>query len=174
MKNHQETKTSTHLRRVLAAGGFAVAALLAACASPTSLPPGSTPQSAIAKLGQPTGQYPRPDGGQRLQYSEAPAGQHVWNADFDAGGQLLGVDDGLRYGNFERLVMGQSTRNDVLFMLGQPGRIEYVYSFKGPIWTYRFNDMNNPRLVSIHIDPAGVVQRIVYTDEFNARDRTDR
>ncbi|MCZ2498486.1 hypothetical protein GN316_17130 [Xylophilus sp. Kf1] len=175
MKNLPERHpATTRLRRMAAVGGLAIAALLAGCASPTGLPAGSTPESAIAALGEPTGRYARPEGGQRLQYSQAPAGQHVWNTDFDAAGRLLGVDDGLRYGNFERLVMGQSTRDDVLYMLGRPGRLEYVYSFRGQIWTYRFNDMNNPRLVSIHIDPAGVVQRIVYTDEFNARDRTDR
>jgi hypothetical protein len=178
MKTNRETKTRSRLqgakRGLAAAALVAFAAIAAGCASPTALPANSTPQSAVAALGQPTAQYPLPTGGQRLQYSQAPAGQHVWNADFDASGKLLGVDDGLRYGNFEKLVMGKSTRDEVLFMFGQPGRIEYVYSFTGPIWTYRFNDMNNPRLVSIHIDPAGVVQRIVYTDEFNARDRSDR
>ena len=165
---------AARLRGAAAALGLAAAGLLAGCASPARLPAGSTPASTVAAMGQPTGQYALPDGGQRLQYSEAPAGQHVWNADFDAGGRLVRVDDGLRYGNFETLMMGRSTRDDVLRLLGRPGRVEYVYSFTGDIWTYRFNDMNNPRLVSIHIDPAGVVQRIVYTDEFNARDRSDR
>ncbi len=165
---------SAALRRGIAALGLAAATALAGCAFPSRLPADSTPASTVASLGQPTAQYPLPGGGQRLQYSQAPAGQHVWNADFDASGRLLGVDDGLRYGNFERLVMGRSTTDDVLLMLGRPGLVERVYSFNGNIWTYRFNDLNNPRLVHIHIDPAGVVQRILYTDEFTARDRVDR
>ena len=170
----RSTSPSTRLRRAAAALGLVAAAALAGCASPSRLPANSTPATAVAALGQPTGQYPLAGGGQRLQYSLAPAGREVWNADFDAGGKLLGVDQALRYGNFERLVMGQSTTADVLLMLGRPGLIERVYSFRGDIWTYRFNDVNNARLVHIHIDPAGVVQRIVYTDEFTARDRFDR
>ena len=174
-QTNKETKTFLGFRRAAATIGLAASlAVLAGCASPARLPAGSTPASTVAAMGQPTGRYPLPDGGQRLQYSEAPAGQHVWNVDFDATGRMLGVDDGLRYGNFERLTLGRATRNDVLLLLGRPGRVEYVYSFTGDIWTYRFNDMNNPRLVHIHIDPANVVQRIVYTDEFNARDRSDR
>ncbi|QHI98733.1 hypothetical protein GT347_12460 [Xylophilus rhododendri] len=175
-KHKNETsRHSRHPRRMAALVlALAAAAIAGGCASPANLPAGSTPDAAIAAVGQPTARYPLPGGGQRLQYSTAPAGQHVWNADFDAAGRLLGVDDGLTYTNFNRIVLGQWTRDDVLRLLGRPGLVEKVYSFQGDIWTYRFSDLNNPRLVHIHIDPAGVVQRIIYTDEFAARDRDSR
>ncbi|MES2185665.1 MAG: hypothetical protein V4505_14020 [Pseudomonadota bacterium] len=150
------------------AGAVAAAlavALLAGCASPAREPANSTPDAAIARLGKPTGEYPLPNGGRRLQYSEMPGGSHVWNMDYDAGGKLLSVDDGLRYANFDRILLGQWKADDVLHMLGKPQRVDRVYSFNGPVWTYRFNDMNNFRLIYIHIDPAGVVQRILYADE---------
>ncbi|WPB57183.1 hypothetical protein [Xylophilus sp. GOD-11R] len=170
-KNETRQAAGRAAVRCLGALGLAAAVFLAGCATPMGLPAGSTPASTVAALGQPTAQYAMPGGGQRLQYSQAPAGQHVYNADFDASGRLVAVDDGLTYNNFNRIVLGQWTRDDVLRLLGRPGRLEYVYSFQGEVWTYRFNDMNNPRLVHVHIDPAGIVQRILFTDEFNARDR---
>ncbi|MES2185151.1 MAG: hypothetical protein V4505_11440 [Pseudomonadota bacterium] len=144
-------------------------ALLAGCASPARMPAGTTADAAVARLGAPTGQYLLPGGGQRLQYSEMPAGAHVWNLDYDAAGRLVSVDDGLRYANFNQIVVGQWRADDVRRMLGQPLRIEHVASFDGPVWTYRFNDLNNFRRIHIHIDPAGVVQRILYTDEIFMR-----
>ena len=144
-------------------------ALLAGCASPSRMPAGSTSDAARTQLGKPTAEYPLPDGGRRLQYSELPAGFNVWNLDYDAGGRLLSVDQALRYADFDRITIGQWRADDVLRLLGQPWRIERVASFNGPVWTYRFTDINNPRRIHIHIDPAGVVQRILYTDDIFAR-----
>lgn len=141
------------------------AVLLAGCASPAREPMGSSPAAAVARLGQPTGEYTLPGGGRRLQYSEMPAGSHVWNMDYDAGGKLVAVDDGLRYANFDRIVLGQWTADDITRLLGKPMRVERVVFFDGPVWAYRFNDHNSYRLIYVHLDPAGVVQRIVYADE---------
>ncbi len=166
--------TATHPLRAAAfhttacAGAVAAAlalALLAGCASPAREPVGSTPDAAVARLGKPTGDYPLPGGGRRLQYSEMPGGSHVWNMDYDTSGKLVSVDDGLRYANFDRIVIGQWTADDVTRMLGRPMRVERVVTFNGPVWAYRFSDHNTMRLIYVHLDPAGVAQRIVYADE---------
>ncbi|QHJ01218.1 hypothetical protein GT347_26450 [Xylophilus rhododendri] len=149
------------------AGSLALAALLAACAvGPIgSQVDGNTSPAALqARMGTPTGVYPLPDGGQRLQYSQMPAGYQVFDFDFDPSGRLLRQDQALRYENFNRIALGQTRQEEILFTYGRPMRIVRVASFDGPIWDYRFNDINNPRIISIHIDRAGVVQRIVYTD----------
>ena len=75
-----------------------------------------------------------------------------------------------RYANFNQILIDQWTGTDVQRMLGLPMRVERVASFDGPVWTYRFNDLNNFRLVHIHIDRANVVRRIQYTDEIVYRD----
>jgi len=124
----------------------------------------TTPASLQAGFGAPTGIYALPGGGQRLQYSQMPAGYQVWNYDFDAGGRLVQQDQALRYANFNTIVQGRTRQDEILQMFGQPMRVVRVARFDGPIWDYRFSDINNPRIISIHIDPAGVVQRIVYTD----------
>ncbi|MGH6624533.1 MAG: hypothetical protein ACREBN_11195, partial [Burkholderiaceae bacterium] len=72
----------------LAIGLFA-ALTLDACATPNSVPTGATLSEAKASAGTPTATWPLPDGGTRLQYSSQPAGQTVWNLDFNAKGQLI-------------------------------------------------------------------------------------
>ena len=151
------------LARWAAASGLAL--LLAGCAVPSRVPAGTTLDATQAALGAPTGRYPLPGGGQRLQYSQQPAGSAVWNLDFDAAGRLQHTDQALRYNNFNQIVVDQWTRDDVLRLLGQPARVERVAMFDGPVWTYRFNDLNNFRFIHIHLDPGGVVRRIQYTDE---------
>ena len=130
---------------------------------------GADQRSLQQRLGRPTAEYPLPNGGKRLQYSQMPAGSQVWNYDFDASGRLVGQDQALRYDDFNRIRLGQTREDDILRMFGRPMRVVRVATFNGPVWDYRFNDLNNFRIVSIHIDPAGVVQRIIYNDEDNWR-----
>lgn len=157
-------------------GALAVAGalLLGGCAVPARVPAGTTVSATLAELGPPTADIALPDGGRRLQYSQLPAGSQVWNLDFDASGRLVSSDQALRYANFDRIVLGKTTAAEIQREFGLPLKIEYVYSFNGPIWTYRFNDMNNFRRIFIHIDPAGIVQRIIYADELNYRGPLDK
>ena len=67
--------------------------------------------------------------------------------------------------HFFALRNGVDTKDDVYRMFGPPAKVERVYSFKGDIWTYRFLDNGNPRRAHVHIDPQGVVQKVMFTDE---------
>ena len=116
-------------RWAVAAGA---AVLLAGCAIPSQVPAGATVDAAQTQLGAPTGRYPLPGGGQRLQYSEQPSGSAVWNLDFDAAGRLQRTDQALRYPNFNQIVVDQGTGDDVLRMMGRPARVERVAMFDGP------------------------------------------
>src|ERR671910_2602099 len=94
---------------------FALAmAALAACATPNSLAPGTTLEQARARLGNPTGSYLLPGGGTRLQYSNQPFDQSVWNANFDAQGRLTGVEQMMTDAAFARVQSGKYTQEDVL------------------------------------------------------------
>lgn len=168
-------------------GSLAAAALLSGCAGGTAFvgagggggglgfttASAGVPQSAgdtatlgslQARLGTPSATYPLPDGGQRLQYSQMPSGYQVFNYDFDSSGRLVRQDQALRYDNFNRIALGKTREDEILFTYGRPMRVVRVASFDGPVWDYRFSDINNPRIISIHIDRSGVVQRVVYTD----------
>ena len=142
-----------------------LAAGLAGCMVPQWQKPGM-PQAEVEKgMGKPTVVVPLPNGGTRLVYSQQPAGQQVYHMDFDAEHKLVRVEQVLDTAHFFALKNGVDTKDDVYRMFGPPAKVEGVYSFKGDIWTYRFLDNGNPRRAHVHIDPQGVVQRLMFTDE---------
>ncbi len=138
------------------------AALLAGCAGePTRLAMGSSREQTLRELGAPTAVYALP-GGERLQYSRAPAGFEVNNVDLDASGRVVSVRQELDERLFDRTIqpgVGRWREADVLRTYGRPFEITQVSSFDGTIWTWRYKWQNSPRLLYIYIDPTGVVQR---------------
>ena len=149
----------------LRAGAAALGLLLAGCMVPEWQKPGTSLAEIEKGMGRPTAVAPLPDGGTRLVYSRQPAGQQVYHMDFDAAQRLVRVDQVLDLRHFYMLRNGVDTRESVLREFGPPAKVEKVYSFKGDIWTYRFLDNGNPRRAHVHIDPQGVVQRLMFTDE---------
>jgi len=139
------------------------AALLAGCAGePTRLAMGSSRDQTLRELGAPTAVYPLSGGGERLQYSRAPAGFEVNNVDLDAGGHVVSVRQELDERLFDRTIqpgVGRWHAADVLRTYGRPFEITKVSSFDGNIWSWRYKWQNTPRLLYIYIDPTGVVQR---------------
>ncbi|VTU39889.1 hypothetical protein [Variovorax sp. PBL-E5] len=140
---------------------LAAALALAACVSePARLPLGTSRAEALQRLGSPTSTYPLPNGGERLQYSRAPAGFEVNNVDLDASGHVVSIRQELSEGLFDRTIKpGVWREADVLRTYGRPLEITRVSSFDGVVWTWHFLSLNNPRFLYIYIDPAGVVQR---------------
>jgi len=140
-----------------------VAALLAGCAGePTRIALGSSRDQAMRELGAPTGRYALPGGGERLQYSRAPAGFEVNNVDLDATGRVVSVRQELDERLFDRTIqpgVGVWHEAEVLRAYGRPFEISKVSAFDGNIWTWRYKWQNTPRLLYIYIDPNGVVQR---------------
>ena len=147
------------------AAAVLLALALAACAVPEWQKPG-TPLADIERtMGRPTLVEPLESGGQRLVYSRQPAGQQVYHMDFDAGQRLVRVTQVLTLENFQALRNGLDTQSSVRRRFGPPALLERVASFDGPIWTYRILDNGEPRQAHVHIDPAGVVRRVMFTDE---------
>jgi hypothetical protein len=145
--------------------------LLAGCAGePTRLPLGTTRADALQRLGTPTAVYPLA-GGERLQYSRAPMGTEVNNVDLDAGGRVVSIRQELDPSLFDRTIRpGVWREADVLRTYGRPFEITRVSSFEGVIWTWRFKDRNEHRLLHIYIDPTGLVARYHTADDLMMRD----
>ena len=139
------------------------ALLLAGCASvldASSIAPGTPGQDVVARMGQPTGVVPLPGGGHRLQYSQQPAGQYAWMVDVDASGRVTGAYQALTERNFNRIVPGEWTAVDVAREFGPPARIDTVARWNGPVWTYRWRDLQNADMFYwVYLDPQGVVRR---------------
>jgi hypothetical protein len=138
----------------------ALALLLAACATPPSLKPGTSIAEARAALGRPTAEIQLPDGGSRLQYSGQPNSQSVWNVEFDAQGRLREVRQMMSDESFRQVNAGQDTREDVLRDFGPPA---YVWEFRlmdETAFMYRYYTYGGfPAAMYVYFDPAGVVKR---------------
>lgn len=154
--------------------GIAVAALalLSACASdPARLPLGMTKSQAMQQLGAPTAVYALA-AGERLQYSRMPMGREVTNVDLDASGNVASVTQELDERYFDKNIqVDRWTQQDVLRTYGPPYEITQVTSFTGNIWSWRYRQINNPRILYIYIDPQGVVRRYHTADDPTVNDR---
>ena len=159
-------------RSLLRLAGLALAALLAACAAPQWEKPGATRAEVLARLGRPTASYGLPDG-ERLQYSQQPAGTQVHNLDFDAAGRLLRVEQALDPARFGRIQIDRWTAREVELQFGKPAWVERVVLFDGVVWTYRYRDVSGFgfRRLHLHLDPSGVVRKWLTTEEIEPEPR---
>ena len=150
-----------------------LAVQISGCALPAREKAGALRAEVVARLGPPTAVFALP-AGERLLYSELPAGFAAYNLDFDASGRLVRNEQVLTQARFESLPVGVWTTADVQRTFGAPLRVERVARFEGDIWTYRFRQNSDPRLAHVHLDRQGVVRLVMFTDELphfdNARD----
>lgn len=149
------------MRQLLAT--IAATLVLVACAAnpynADRVPVGASRQEVLARLGQPTRSVAIP-GGERLQYSLQPFGQFAWMVDLDAAGKVTRVRQVLDTLDFNRIVPGRWTVDDVEREFGPPALIEHVGSWNGPILTYRWRDVDRSDMFYwVYLDAAGVVQR---------------
>lgn len=143
----------------------ALALGLTACAVPEWQKPGTPAAQIVQDMGQPQVRVALPDGTQRWVYSRQPAGQQVYHMVFDAQQRLLHVEQVLQEAHFHKLQPGTDNRRSVLDYFGKPALIERVGNFNGDIWTYRIRENSIDRQAHVFIDPQGVVQRVMFTDE---------
>ena len=121
-------------------------------------------------MGQPGRALPLPDGGQRLQYSLQPGGQHAWMVDLDPAGRVVSARQVLNERDFNRIVPGTWTRADVEREFGPPARVDGVASWNGPVMTYRWRDVQGADMFYwVYLDPQGVVRRAHPGMEFRDR-----
>ncbi len=165
-----------NLRRFLpGAGLLAAAVLLAGCAEPMRIPPGTSAAEVLKRLGPPTGRYPLTGGGERLQYSRAPMGYQVVDIDVGADGKVASVTQVLTEARFAHdIQIDRWRRNDVLAFYGPPEDVTRVASFDGEVWQWRYRQINEPRLLYIYIDPTGVVRRYHVSDDLRFNSNAER
>lgn len=135
------------------------------CAVPEWQKPGTPAAQILQDMGQPHARVALPDGGERWIYSRQPAGQQVYHMDMDGQQRLLRVEQVLQETHFQRLRPGVDDRQSALNYFAQPALVERVGNFKGDIWTYRIRENSIDRQAHVFIDPQGVVQRVMFTDE---------
>ena len=140
-----------------------LAGLLAACAvnpfAAFAIAPGTPRDAVLARMGPPQ-RVVRLPAGERLQYSMQPVGQYAWMVDLDAAGKVVQARQVLTQADFNRIVPGTWTRDDVEREFGRPAWVDGVASWRGPIMTYRWRDVQNSDMFYwIYLDERNVVQR---------------
>ena len=120
----------------LAAAAGAVV-LLAGCAHPQLVSMGESGEKVLSSLGEPAAKTPMPDGTVRWTYSGQPFGQDVWWIFVDAGGKVVGREQGLQERYFGLLTPGKSTEADVWALWGKCAQ-KYEFPMKNEhAWMYR-------------------------------------
>lgn len=164
------------VRRALIVGVLATLTLvstlgLTGCAGMLPPDPGAPQAEVATRMGRPLSVSPLPQGGERWLYSTLPMGREVYHFDFDSAGKLISRMQVLDFQHLSHTPRGW-TREQVLAYYGPPFEITEVYSFRGKVWSYRFmDDFSLRRLAHIHIDEAGHVAKVMFTDEPTANDR---
>lgn len=148
-----------------AAQVLTVLAVLGACASPASIPPGTPETEVVRQMGTPSLERDLPGGGKRLIYSGQPMGQFVWLADVDASGRVVSTTQALTSERFnminDGLAEGRWTSDRLLLEFGPPAEITRVAMQPDQaIWGYRFRqDGVWNSLMYVYVAPDGRVTR---------------
>ncbi|MBC7729204.1 MAG: outer membrane protein assembly factor BamE [Microbacteriaceae bacterium] len=113
-------------------------ALLVGCAGPQVLKvgPGQTEAEMLAVMGSPSGRYPLPDGGQRVEYAKGPMGRVTFMFDLDSSGRIKTAEQVLTPQNFAK-VRPDMNRDEVQLILGRPGARQREYMDK-ETWSWRY------------------------------------
>lgn len=118
--------------------GLALLCALAGCATPGSLPAGTTLDQARRGWIAPTGEYALPGGGTRLEFARGAFGKETTMLDFDANGTLVGSQQALTEQNFAHIVAGMPAA-EVRMRLGRPAQVFAAgWQEKFHVWNYRF------------------------------------
>lgn len=116
---------------------LAIGVALAGCAAvgPGGLAPGTAIADARRTLFGPTGEYPLPDGGTRLEFA---FGKETYMLDFDRAGTLVSSEQVLTEANLAGIAPGTSSA-DVRLRFGRPIWV-YGVRYREPqqVWNYRF------------------------------------
>ena len=130
---HARASSARHSAALLLALG------LSACAgySPGDLRPGQSEADMRARLGEPTGRYPRAEGGSRIEYARGPAGKHTYMIDLDAAGRVQGWTQVLTERRFDAVEIA-APQSAVREQIGRPSERRVGWRGVGEVWSYRF------------------------------------
>jgi hypothetical protein len=160
--------------------------MVSGCTSlPDQLASGMPRSEVLRRLGQPTAIYalrPSPANpehrvGTRLQYSQQPAGVLVYNLDLDTSDKLVQRSQALQTDWLAKITApaanGSWTAADVRLLLGEPAEHSSTGSFRGPIWTYRYEEIGFARQFHVYFDAQNTVVRTQSTDDLRRELRND-
>jgi outer membrane protein assembly factor BamE (lipoprotein component of BamABCDE complex) len=138
-------------------GLLLVAFLLAGCALPQSLPPGTSEAEVRNAMGRPALELPNRDGSRQLAYPTGPFGLQTYMAHIAPDGRLIRVEQVLDDVRFHQIQPGM-TREELLRFIGPPFQTAYFGNLGQTAWDYRFRDTwGYVAILSVMLDDNGIV-----------------
>jgi hypothetical protein len=139
-------------------GALAMLSVLGCAGVPPNV---GEPISAVeAKLGKPTAVYSKLDETQ-LEYATGPFGQFTYMATIGPDGRLTSYEQVLTGEKYATIKIGQATKQDVLYTLGQPAETSYLSWQKLEVWSYRYKESGVwNSMMHVHFDDGGIVRKM--------------
>lgn len=137
--------------------------VLAGCATPMVLAPGTPEAEVIGRFGRPAEVYPldTPPQARRLAYPIGSLNQQTWMVDVDAQGRVLRVTEVISAEHFGRIRIDRDDMTAVRREFGPPYEIR-LYRLSGlTAWNYPYleNGVWNSEM-SVYFDRSGIVRRL--------------
>jgi hypothetical protein len=145
--------------------------VLAGCVSDgRSLQPGVHDAAAVrADMGAPAEILKAPHGGEIWFYPLGRNARVTYRAELGPDGKLRGVEQVLYEQNFDRIIDGKTTREELRRLLGPPNREWLALNGWETIWDYRYWwGAQQPWILRVGIDQKGVV-----TSQFRGTEQSD-
>ena len=103
-------ETSRRFERLRRVWVVLLVTALAGCAgySPSQVRPGQAAEDVRRSMGEPTGHYAMPGGGERLEYARGPYGKHTYMIDLDGSGRVTGWTQVLDEKIFNQIKVGMT------------------------------------------------------------------
>jgi hypothetical protein len=142
---------------------IALMAFFVGCATlfPASVNVGDTETDLLAKRGQPTRRYQ--DGKDMLlEYMHGPMGQVTYMARLNPSGKVISFEQVLTTQKFATIKVGETTKNEVLRIIGTPSETSYLPLKDLEVWSYPYKESNVwNSIMHVHIDRAGIVRQML-------------
>jgi hypothetical protein len=149
---------------------IALAALAGCVSNGTSLEPGRHDAAAVrAEMGAPAEILKAPHGGEVWFYPRGRVGRETYRAEIGPDGRLVRpVEQVLYEKNFDRIIDGKTTREELRLMLGPPVQEWIGVNGWEVIWDYPYKWAQMPWMLHVGIDQKGVVTSQFRRNDLNA------
>jgi hypothetical protein len=136
--------------------------ILGGCATAFGPPPmpGESEQDVVARRGVPAGRYQ--EGDQiLLDYPGGTYGQYGYMARFGPDGRLIDYEQVRTVQKFGMIKLNESTKDDVLRIVGRPSETSWLSLPQLEVWSYRYKENNVwNSMMHIEFDRSGVVRKV--------------
>ncbi len=147
------------MRQLITITTLATTLFLAGCAAFNPPVAGDSVDTVIARLGKPSQTYTIGNT-TLLEYGGGSFGQYSYMARL-TDGKLTSYDQTWTVANFEKIKIGEYTKEDVLHLVGRPTEVTGFARSPYEVWNYGFKESGVwNSMMSIYFDDNGIVRKI--------------